>query len=129
MPKFQPFIAVLFVTGGLLVIGALGALFSFGNAMAGMSDGTQGGYTSPTPYLLSFAVYFVCGLIASLLPNISARVVLASLGHLAPFTVLWLTRTEGWEAEIFYLVIIAVILLLFSWCWIEILKKRDNGTA
>jgi hypothetical protein len=126
MPKRHPSIAVLFVTGGLLINGGLAALLNFGNAEAGMSDSTQSGYSSPMPYLISFGAFFVCGLIASLVPKISARTVLAVLGHLAPFVVLWLIRAEGWQAEVFFLVIIAVIFLFYSWCWIYMLKKRDN---
>ena len=130
MPKRHPIFAVLFLIGGLVVTGGLGSLFSFGNMEAGMSDGTQGEVISPTPLLVSFAAYFICGIIACFVPQILTRSVLAVLAHLAPFQVLWFVRAEGWPIEKFFCVIIGVIFLVYSSCWILMFsKKRDYVAA
>jgi hypothetical protein len=124
MTKFHPLIAVLFLLGGLAVVGGLGALFAVGNMEAGMSDGTQGAVISPTPFLVSFGAYFACGIVACFVPQILARGVLAALAHLAPLRVLWLVRAQGWPVQRFFCIIIAVIFLVYGACWIFMFCKK-----
>ena len=131
MPKLHPLIAVLFLLGGLLVVGGLGALFGIGNMEAGMSDSaTVGAVVSPTPFLVSFGAYFVCGIVACFVPQILVRGILAALAHIAPFRVLWLVRVQGWPVQRFFCIIITVIFLVYGACWIFMFcKKRVYAVA
>jgi hypothetical protein len=125
MLKYRPIFAVLFLIGGLVVIGGLGALFAIGNMEAGMSDSaTEGAVVSPTPFLVSFGAYFICGIIASFVPQVIARIFLAFAAHVAPLRVLWLVRHQGWPVERFFVIITSVIFVLYSLCWIFMFQQK-----
>jgi hypothetical protein len=123
--RFDPILAVFFVAGGLLVSFAIFGLFSLGNMEAGMSDGIEGGVESPTPFIMAFAMYFICGVIASLVPLRGMRMLLAVAAHVSPFLAVWLVRHDGWPVMRFFLVPIFIIYAVYGFLWFSMLSRKD----
>jgi hypothetical protein len=123
-PKVNLGYAVFFVIGGFLTSFAIFALFSIGKMGAGMSDGIGGGVESPQPYIMIFAAYFVCGVVASVLPLRDIRIVLAATAHVAPFGAVWLLRHGGAAAMGIVCLPAFIIFAVYSFTWISMLSEK-----
>jgi len=83
MPKLHPICAAFFFFGGLLVAFGFYVLVSLGNMEAGMSAGSVPASPSIIPLVVCAELYFVLGVVASLLPYIIVRRAFATAAHIA----------------------------------------------
>lgn len=119
-------IAAFFLFGGLAIVGGIGALIALGNMEAGMSDGIEGGVVSPTQFLIFLGLYFICGLVASLVPKMAVRKFLVVFAHAAPLPIFWFSRGQGFGAEGILAVLIGVVYAFYACFWIRMLSERKD---
>jgi hypothetical protein len=120
--RFHPALSVAFLALGALVCFGLTLLAVFGNALGGMGDGTSSSaHNDPKVTAIPFAVYFVCGGIAGLIPHRRTRTFLALAAHVSP---VWAIHRSG-PANMAFLAILALITYgVFSMAWIHMLKDH-----
>jgi hypothetical protein len=119
--KFHPGLLVAFLIPGAVLCFGLAILAGYANAIGGMGDGSSSSpYNDSNIIAIPFAIYFACGVIASLIPDRPTRIVLAFVAHIAPL----LAVLGGGSANMLFLAILALIVYgVFSMAWIRMLKR------
>jgi hypothetical protein len=125
MTKCCPGKALVFLFGGAVLLYGLWLLIALGNMGGAAGDGISGGRTSPAGTVIPFGCYFLCGIIASLIPNRTVRKCLAVIGHISPFAVV--VSQRSWDSLGFVLIASSVLLVFFGFSWREMLQKSKSN--
>ena len=126
MPKLHPFFAAGFFFGGLLVAFGFYVLVTLGNMGAGMSAGSVPASPSIIPLVVCAELYFVLGVIASLLPHIAVRRTLATAAHIAQILAVLYLCYIGLPLVNIVTGCILFTCFVFASCWWTLAYRSDH---
>jgi hypothetical protein len=127
MPKIHPFFAVSFLFGGLLVAFGFYVLVTLGNMEAGMSAGSVPASPSIIPLVICAELYFILGMIASLLPHITVRRALATATHIAQILAVFYLCHIGLPLVNTISGCILIACVVFGSCWWTLTRRIEHA--
>lgn len=111
----------LFGVVGLITTFVLLGLVIWGNAWAGWGDGATVAYrASPMAVVISWAAYFVAGIVASLSATRQVRIGCCVIAHLSPWLLLTAVRAPGDRA--FLAAVILGLFAVFAALWRSLVR-------
>jgi hypothetical protein len=126
MRKPHPLFAVSFVLGGLLVGLGFYVLLTLAHMESGMSAGPVPASPSIRPLIVLFELFFLLGVVASLLPQVTARRALGVAAHSA----LLLAVLYLWHVGLPIVNVISgcilITLIIYAFCWVPMLHGSGN---
>ena len=124
MPKLEPKFAFFFVFGGVLVAVGFYLLIKFADMEAGMSAGSVPSSPSIIPFIALFELYFLVGLVASLLPRIIVRRTLAVASHVALVSALLYVGLPLTNPISIFIWGTAII---YSYSWVIMIRRSSHA--
>jgi hypothetical protein len=124
--KRSPIAACVFAAAGAIASVALWVMVGFGNAYSGWGDGATVRHTTSAASLVTpCAIYFACGVVASLSVTRWARSVCLVIAHVSPWFMLTAVHSSGDRG--FLLGVIVVAFAVFAALWRSILRGESKA--